>query len=75
MESVKRTTEKSVDPAATVPAVRFTDYDPSARHPSSELLGYYHSSATRTYRTIVSAKLCGGEAAFWSCQTPQLKFI
>ncbi len=48
MESVKRTTINSVDLGATIPAVRFTDYDPSAPHPSSELLGYFHSSATRT---------------------------
>jgi hypothetical protein len=56
MKSVKRTTENSVDLAATIPAVRFTDYDPSAPHPSSELLGYYHSSATRTARTTFCAK-------------------
>jgi hypothetical protein len=42
---VKRTTEKSIDLAATIPTVRFTDYDPSAPQPSGELLGYYHSSA------------------------------
>jgi hypothetical protein len=30
MKSVKRTTENSVDLAVTIPAVRFTDYDPSA---------------------------------------------
>ncbi len=57
MKSVKRTTENSVELAATIPAVRFTDYDPSAPHPSSELLGYYHSSATRTDRTTFCAKL------------------
>ncbi len=39
MKSVKRTSENSVDLAATIPAVRFTDYDPSAPPPSSELLG------------------------------------
>ncbi len=39
MKSVKRTTENSVDLAATIPAVRFTDYDPSALQPSSETAG------------------------------------
>jgi len=39
MKSVKRTTEKNIDLAAAIPAVRFTDYDPSAPQPSSELLG------------------------------------
>jgi hypothetical protein len=58
MKSVKRTTENDVDLAATIPAVRFTDYDPSAPHPCSELLGYYHSSATRTDRTTFRAKVC-----------------
>jgi hypothetical protein len=57
MKSVKRTTENSVDPAATIPVVRFTDYDPSPPRPSSELLGYYHSSAMRTDRTTFCAKL------------------
>ena len=33
MKSVKRTTEKSIDLAATIPAVRFRDYDPSAPQP------------------------------------------
>jgi len=56
MKSVKRTTENSIDRAAPVPAVRFTDYDSYAPHPSSELLGYYHSSATRTDRTTFCAK-------------------
>jgi hypothetical protein len=50
MKSVKRTTENSIDLAAAIPAVRFTDYDLFAPDPSSELLGYYHSSAMRTHR-------------------------
>jgi hypothetical protein len=59
MKSVKRTTENSVDLAATSPAVRFTDYDPAAPH-SSELLGYYHtSSATRTGPKILFAQSYG----------------
>ena len=37
-------------------AVRFTDYKSSDLYPSSELLGYYHSSATRTNRTLFDAK-------------------
>jgi hypothetical protein len=53
--SASRTTEKNIDLAATIPAVRSTDYDPSAPHPSSELLGYYHSSATRTYSSQIVA--------------------
>jgi len=57
MKSVKRTTENSVDLAATIPAVRFTDFDSSASHPSSELLGYYHSSAARTDRITFVQKL------------------
>ncbi len=64
MKSVKRTTENSVDLAATIPAVRFTDYDPSAPHPSSELLGYYHSSATRTDTTTFCAKLSRSHTGF-----------
>jgi hypothetical protein len=56
MKSVKRTTEKSIDLAATIPAVRFTDYALSSPHPSSELLGYYHSSAMRTDRTAFCTK-------------------
>jgi hypothetical protein len=58
MKSVKRTTENRVELVVTIPAVRFTDYDPSAPHPSSELLGYYHSSATRTDRITFCAELC-----------------
>jgi len=54
---VKRTTENSVALAATIPAVRFTDFDSSAPQPSSELLGYYHSSAARTDRITFCAKL------------------
>jgi hypothetical protein len=44
-KSVKRTTEKSRYLALTISAVRFTDYNHFAPNPSSELLGYYHSSA------------------------------
>jgi hypothetical protein len=74
MKSVKRTTEKSIDLAATIPAVRFTDYDPSTPHPSSKLLGYYHSSATRTATTFC-AKLVlrknGNDVCFLTVQKSQ----
>ena len=48
MKSVKRTAEKSKRSERYHSVVRFTDYKSFSIYPSSELLGYFHSSALRT---------------------------
>jgi hypothetical protein len=56
MKSVKRTAEKIRRSDRYHSAVRFTDYKSFSLYPSSELLGYYHSSALRTDKLTFRAK-------------------
>ena len=53
---MKRTAEMIEGSGGYHSVVRFTDCDPSAVYPSSELLGYYHSSALRTDKPTFCAK-------------------